>query len=65
MRDGEIDDDDFSIVRSRRKEKNKVNVVISKPMTRSQENKVGFDAGMTMPPGKPNSKTHSPKCKKK
>ena len=65
IRDGEVDEEEFTIVRSRRKEKKKVNVVISKPVTRSQKNKVCSDAGSTMAPGKPSNKNHSPKYKKK
>ena len=65
LKDGEIEEDDFTVVRSRRKEKKKVNVVISKPVTRSQKNKVCSDAGSTMAPGKPSNKNHSPKYKKK
>jgi hypothetical protein len=65
LRDVEVDDDNFTIVRSRKKKRKKVNVVVSKPVTRSQKNKVSFDAGTTMPHGKPGKKAHSPKCKKK
>ena len=64
MREGEIDEDEFTTVRSRRKEKKKVNVAISKPMTRSQKNKLCSDAGLTMPPGKPSNRNHTPKKRK-
>ncbi|KAE8791165.1 hypothetical protein D1007_34424 [Hordeum vulgare] len=63
--EGEIDDEGFKSVRSRQREKRKVNVVISKPVTRSQNQKVSGIAGKTMDPGKPSNKTHSPKIKKK
>ncbi|XBI46431.1 hypothetical protein VPH35_110683 [Triticum aestivum] len=65
VRDGEVDEEEFTVVRSRRRDKKKVNVVISKPVTRSQKNKMSFDAGSTMLPGKPSNKGQSPKCKKK
>ena len=65
VRDDEVDEEEFTVVRSRKKDKKKVNVVISKPVTRSQKNKVSFDAGSTMLPGKPSNKRQSPKCKKK
>uniref|UniRef100_A0A8I6WF44 Uncharacterized protein n=1 Tax=Hordeum vulgare subsp. vulgare TaxID=112509 RepID=A0A8I6WF44_HORVV len=55
-----LDVDDFTLVRSRKKERKKVNVTISKPVTRSQKQKMGDGAGKAMAPGKPNTKTHNP-----
>ncbi|KAE8819560.1 hypothetical protein D1007_02546 [Hordeum vulgare] len=39
-----LDADDFTVVRSRKKERKKVNITISKPVTRSQKQKVGDGA---------------------
>ena len=63
--EGDIDDEGFKSVRSKQREKRKVNVVISKPVTRSQNQRVSGIAGKTMDPGKPSNKTHCPKNKKK
>ncbi|KAE8776509.1 hypothetical protein D1007_50807 [Hordeum vulgare] len=63
--EGDLDEEGFNIVRSRKKERRKVNVVISKPITRSQNQKLSGVARKTMDPGKPGNKTQSPKHKKK
>ncbi|KAE8808652.1 hypothetical protein D1007_14723 [Hordeum vulgare] len=44
--DEDLDIDDFTVVRSRKKERKKVNVTISKPVTRSQKQKMGDGAGV-------------------
>ncbi|KAE8783638.1 calcium-dependent protein kinase [Hordeum vulgare] len=59
--EGDLDEEGFKIVKSRKKERKKVNVVISKPLTRSQNQKLSGVAGKTMDPGKPGNKTQSPK----
>ncbi|KAE8783452.1 hypothetical protein D1007_43111 [Hordeum vulgare] len=48
--EGDLDDDGFITVKSRRKEKRKVNVVISKPVTRNQNQKLSGIAGKIMAP---------------
>uniref|UniRef100_A0A8I7BEX7 Uncharacterized protein n=1 Tax=Hordeum vulgare subsp. vulgare TaxID=112509 RepID=A0A8I7BEX7_HORVV len=59
-----LDADDFTVVRSRKKERKKVNITISKPVTRSQKQKVGDGAGKAMAPRKPSTKTQLPKNRK-
>ncbi|KAE8812071.1 hypothetical protein D1007_10908 [Hordeum vulgare] len=61
----DIDEEGFKSVRYRKGEKKKVNVVISKPVTRSQNQRMSGIARKTMDPGKPSNKTQSPKNKKK
>ncbi|KAE8782122.1 hypothetical protein D1007_44502 [Hordeum vulgare] len=61
----DIDEEGFKSVKSRKREKKKVNVMISKPITRSQNQRLSGIAGKTMDPGKPSNKTQSPKHKKK
>lgn len=65
MEEGDLDENDFTIVWSRKKERRKVNVIISKPVTRSQNQKLSGVAGKTIAPGKPGNKAQSPKNKKK
>ncbi|KAE8814820.1 hypothetical protein D1007_07831 [Hordeum vulgare] len=62
--DEDLDVNDFTIVRSRKKESKKVNITITKHVTRSQKQKVGDDAGKAMAPGKPSTKTQLPKNRK-
>uniref|UniRef100_A0A8I6Z4J3 Uncharacterized protein n=1 Tax=Hordeum vulgare subsp. vulgare TaxID=112509 RepID=A0A8I6Z4J3_HORVV len=62
--DEDLDTDDFTVVRSRKKERKKVNVTISKPVTRSQKQKVGDGAGKAMAPGKPSTKKHNTRSRK-
>uniref|UniRef100_A0A8I6YVP9 Uncharacterized protein n=1 Tax=Hordeum vulgare subsp. vulgare TaxID=112509 RepID=A0A8I6YVP9_HORVV len=62
--DEDLDVDDFTVVRSRKKERKKVNITISKPVTRSQKQKVGDGAGKAMAPSKPSTKNHNTRNRK-
>uniref|UniRef100_A0A8I6WXM9 Uncharacterized protein n=1 Tax=Hordeum vulgare subsp. vulgare TaxID=112509 RepID=A0A8I6WXM9_HORVV len=62
--DEDLNIDDFTVVRSRKKERKKVNVTISKPVTRSQKQKMGDGAGKAMAPGKPSTKKHNTRNRK-
>ena len=55
----------ISSSKSKKNNIKKVSIKTSRPVTRSQKNKVCSDAGSTMAPGKPSNKNHSPKYKKK
>ncbi|KAE8786911.1 hypothetical protein D1007_39158 [Hordeum vulgare] len=47
--EGDLDENDFTVVRSKKKEKRKVNIIISKPVTRRQNQKLSGVADLQKP----------------